>query len=112
MASIVDHIVYNSVKPVGYPSTIKQGRFLPQSFFGSVNSNDIVRFIINGPGFWDPYSAYINIEIDVAGMDANTVQQLDGSAHSFINELIIYNAGTEIERISEYDVIADILHDM
>ena len=37
---------------------------------------------------------------------------MDNSAHSFINQLIIYKGGTEIERIEEYDTIAAILNDV
>lgn len=32
--------------------------------------SDVIRFNINSNGFWDPYSAYIKIEVDVSGMDA------------------------------------------
>lgn len=38
--------------------------------------------------------------------------QVDNSAASFISQLIIYNKGTEIERIEEYDTISAILNDM
>lgn len=31
--------------------------------------SDIIRFNINTNGFWDPYSAYIKIEVDTADMD-------------------------------------------
>ncbi len=31
--------------------------------------SDVIRFNINSNGFWDPYSAYIKIEVDVSGMD-------------------------------------------
>jgi len=31
--------------------------------------NDIIRFNISSNGFWDPYSAYIKIEVDTFGMD-------------------------------------------
>ena len=31
--------------------------------------SDVIRFNINSNGFWDPYSAYIKLEIDVSGMD-------------------------------------------
>jgi len=63
-------------------------------------------------GFWDPYSTYIKITVDTSDMDEVGTLQLDGSAHSFINQLLIYNKGTEIERVDEYDVLASILNDM
>lgn len=31
--------------------------------------SDIIRFNINTNGFWDPYSAYIKIEVDTGDMD-------------------------------------------
>ena len=31
--------------------------------------SDVIRFNINSNGFWDPYSAYIKLEVDVSGMD-------------------------------------------
>jgi hypothetical protein len=30
---------------------------------------DLIRFNINTNGFWDPYSAYIKLEVDVGDMD-------------------------------------------
>ena len=30
-----------------------------------------MRFNISTNGFWDPYSAYIKLEVDVSGMDGN-----------------------------------------
>ena len=38
--------------------------------------------------------------------------QLDGSAHSLIRTQIIKTGSTELERIEEYDVLADVLNDM
>lgn len=105
-------IDYSTVKPLGIPASIKILEFQPQSSYGNISYNDTIRFQINTPGFWDPYSAFINIEVDFSDMDENVFQQLDGSAHSFISELIIYNKGTEIERIQEYDGVANILSDM
>lgn len=32
---------------------------------GGANTNDTIRFNIDTPGFWDPYSAYIELEIDI-----------------------------------------------
>jgi len=47
-------------------------KFTPVAFNTSnagVSSSDIVRFNISTNGFWDPYSAYIKVEVDVSGMD-------------------------------------------
>lgn len=103
---------YSSVKPSGFPSKIRKAIFYPSTQYTDIKANDIVRFNINAPGFWDPYSAVINITVDTSKMDPEGSFQLDGSAHSFINESIISVGLTEVERIQEYDVLASILNDM
>lgn len=111
--SLPKHINYSNVKPMGMPSEIIHAKFYPQTTFQSINSNDIVRFQVNVPdGFWDPYSAYVYIEVDCSDMPASSTLQLDGSAQSFFNELVITCKGKELERIQEYDVLASILNDM
>ena len=63
---------YNDVKPVGYPSHVRMEKFTPVAFNSSnsaVSSSDIIRFNISTNGFWDPYSAYIKLEVDVTNMD-------------------------------------------
>lgn len=106
------HLDYSSVKPLGVPSKIKIAKFLPQSAYGNIQASDTIRFQINSPGFWDPYSAYFNIEVEADLVVVSGFEQIDHSAHSLISELIIYSRGTEIERIQEYDVIAAILGDI
>lgn len=32
---------------------------------GGTNTNDVIRFNIDTPGFWDPYSAYIDMEVSI-----------------------------------------------
>ena len=36
-----------------------------------VSSSDIIRFNISTNGFWDPYSAYIKLEVDCSGSGGN-----------------------------------------
>ena len=51
-------------------------KFTPSAFNNSnagVGSSDIIRFNISTNGFWDPYSAYIKLEVDVSGMDGTGV---------------------------------------
>jgi len=55
------------VKPVGFPSHVRMEKYTPVAFntgTSGVSSNDVVRFNISTNGFWDPYSAYIKIEVD------------------------------------------------
>ena len=110
--SIPRYIDYKSIKPSGFPNRVKRIEFFPQNLFSDIKPNDIVRFNINAPGFWDPYSARFRLKIDFSDMETEGSYQLDGSAQSIINELIISTNGTEIERIQEYDVLASILNDM
>ena len=74
---------------------------------------DTIRFSINGKGFLDPYSTYIRLKIDfeLYGLKQH-VLQLDGSAQSLISKMVIKAGGAELERIEEYDVIAQLLLDM
>ncbi len=87
-------------------------RFQPQGNLQSFNDTDVIRFIINTQGFWNPYSAYLNIEVDFSDADPETVFQLDGSAHSLIRSLVIRTRSQEIERIEEYDTITNLIYDM
>ncbi len=113
MASLPASLTYNSERPRGFPSDQQVTRFYPQNGLQAISNNDTVRINVRIPnGFWDPYSAYINIEADITGADDNSMQQIDSSAHSFFSGLVIWSNGVEIERINEYDVLANILIDM
>ena len=111
--SLPKHINYSSIKPQGIPSEIIHAKFYPQTTFQTINSNDIVRFQINAPNvFWDPYSAYFQIDVDVSDMPEGITYQLDSSAQSFFSEMILSCYGKEIERIQEYDTLMAIINDM
>jgi hypothetical protein len=80
----------------------------------------VIRFHLQGNGFFDPYSAYIRVEVDFGELPAlinNGDLQfqgkfLDRSAHSLFSRLVIRSQGTELERIEEYDVLAAMINDM
>lgn len=103
---------YGKVKPTGFPSKTKKGLFYPQTQYTDIKGNDIVRFNINAPGFWDPYSCRVIMKVSFDNMETEGSMQLDGSAQSLINECIISVGLNEVERIQEYDVLASILNDM
>jgi len=46
---------YSSIKPLGIPVEVKECKFYSQTTFGSIQNTDTVRFLINSPGFLDPY---------------------------------------------------------
>ena len=109
--SIPSSINYRNVKPFGVPSRVKKVRFFPQNLYSEIKPNDIVRFHIKAPTFWDPYNCFIKMKVSFEDMSSTGVLQLDGSAHSFINELVISAGSIELERITEYDVLASFLND-
>lgn len=112
--SIPNEITFDRLPPIGYPNVIKMHRFLPNTN-SIAQPGDIIRFNISTQGFWDPYTAYINIEIDVSEettLDNHDLLQIDSSASSFISEFIATCKGGELERVSEYDVLASFLNDV
>lgn len=112
--SIPKEVSFQRLPPLAYPTNMKIMRFLPNTN-SVLNPGDICRFNISTSGYWDPYTAYINLEVDVSqesALDKYDILQIDGSASSFISELVITCKGGELERISEYDVISNIIEDM
>ena len=105
-------VKYSDLKPIGVPTDVRYMKFTPQTAFGVINNSDQIRFQINSPGFWDPYSTYLTIEVDFGLSDENVFYQIDGSAHSLINELVVGCGGNELERIQEYDTLGNFLSDM
>jgi hypothetical protein len=93
-------------------------KFTPIATIQAAQPNDIVRFHLQGNGFYDPYSAYIRIRVklsDIAEPDADfpiSGRFLDRSAHSLFSRLVIRSQGTELERIEQYDVAAAMINDM
>ena len=86
-----------------------------------IGSGDVVRFMPSSKdAWWDPYSAYIELTVDVNNNlmlddDADQINkclQLDGSAHSFFKQLIIYHNSTELERLQHYDILMANLKDI
>ena len=112
--SFPNEVTYDSLPPIGYPNTIKIQRFLPNTN-SIAQPGDIIRFNISTPGYWDPYTAYINLEVDLSEettLDNYDILQIDSSASSFISEFIATCKGGELERITEYDVLANFLNDV
>lgn len=116
-----DVLDYGKSKPLGYRATQKLTRFFPIT---SLPNTDMVRFIINSNGYWDPYSSYLRVTVRLktdtvdpsltpAGFASlNNVSQLDNSASSLIQTLSFIQNGVELERIDRYEVLASMLNDM
>jgi starvation-inducible outer membrane lipoprotein len=71
----------------------------------------MVKFLLSGNGFLDPYSTYLQFTVETT-LAANEVKTLDRSAHSFIQRMVIRSQGVELERIENYDVVAAMINDM
>lgn len=108
------------------PSMIRNRKRIAQwnpqgTYNNNLGSGDIVRFNIAAEDqLWDPYSAYIEVNIDLSnntnlandGTYSNKIVQVDGSVNGIFNQLIIYNQSEELERIMHYDTLVNILNDM
>lgn len=112
---------YSNIAPTSILNKKKMAQWNPQGTYNNnLGSGDIVRFNIQTEDFWDPYSAYLEVTIDVSGNpnlanDANftnKILQVDSSVNSIFNQLIIYNESEELERIMHYDTLACILNDL
>lgn len=72
----------------------------------------MVKFLLSGNGFLDPYSTYLQFTVETPDLRDSEVRWLDRSAHSFIQRLIIRSQGVELERIENYDMVAAMINDM
>lgn len=111
---IPNAINYADLRPECIENEVRIVRYTPTSNINSAKPNDIVKFFLQGNGFYDPMSAYIKLQITVPGatLQANELRFLDRSAHSFINRMVIRSQGVELERIEQYDVLAGIINDI
>ncbi len=74
----------------------------------------MVKFLISGNGFLDPYSTYFQFAVNCAFNEEQEeeLRFLDRSSHSFFQRMVIRSQGVELERIENYDVIAAMINDM
>lgn len=72
----------------------------------------MVKFLISGNGFLDPYSTYLQFKVNIPTLLPGEVKWVDRSAHSFIQRMVIRSQGVELERIENYDVIAAMINDV
>jgi hypothetical protein len=90
---------YGDIKPEAIENQIRIVKFTPIATIQQAQANDIVRFHLQGNGFYDPYSAYIRIKVKLSDIvnppDAEvgnfpfSGRFLDRSAHSLFSRLVI-----------------------
>jgi hypothetical protein len=68
-----------------------------------------IQFNLNSTNLLDPYSLYFECEIE--NPNKNYIQ-LDGSAHSLIDEISFYSDGFLVEQIKSYDFIHNLMFDL
>lgn len=62
---IPNSINYSDVKPEQIENTVKLIRFTPTANVQQAGPNDVIKFMLQGNGFLDPFSTYIDIEVDL-----------------------------------------------
>lgn len=71
--SLPRELNYSGIMPQGFPSHVYTTEFRPQPFFEGIDAVDNIRFVINrDSGFWDPYSAYFEVDLDFSEADNGT----------------------------------------
>lgn len=72
--------------------------------------NNVITFELpSSSNMLDPYSLYLNIEIE--NINKNPIK-LDHSAHSLISRIVVSSSGQILEDIRDYDFIQSLLFDM
>ena len=79
---------YTDIKPQAVENQIMLCRYQPTATITAAKGGDLVKFLLSGNGFLDPYSTYFSFTVTVPteGQGALTegeVRFLDRSAHSF-----------------------------
>lgn len=72
----------------------------------------MIKFLLSGNGFLDPYSTYFQFKVTIPSLAQDEIRFLDRSAHSFITRMVIRSQGVELERIENYDVMAAMINDV
>jgi hypothetical protein len=62
---IPNSINYAEVKPEQIENTVKLIRFTPTANVQQAGPNDVIKFMLQGNGFLDPFSTYIDLEVDL-----------------------------------------------
>jgi hypothetical protein len=57
---------------------------MPTSTVNDVRRGEIIKFMVSGLGFLDPYSTYLRFKVQVNDLGNGEFRTIDRSAHSFI----------------------------
>lgn len=62
---------YTDIKPESIESEIKLVKFTPTSTVTGAKGGDMVKFLLTGNGFFDPYSSYFSFTVECDNFKAN-----------------------------------------
>ncbi len=115
MSSCVPYtIIYNEKPRAAVASKVRQN-FLPLNGREFSPSNHVHFSIACGRkgAFLDPKATYLKFKLtnSTAGADAANNLIIDGSAHSVINLLEVYNGNTQLEYTRKYASCVSVLMD-
>ena len=124
-------LIYSDVRPQGIKSRQRMVKFTPNTAGPyTASGNNTIRFYLNSNSFLDPFETYLKVQVtfdatdlygsaNVAIGDAKTKYSrvaehfcIDKCASAVFNRMVIYVGSNELERIEEYDVLANILNDV
>lgn len=81
---IPNSLNYSDIKPESINTDIILAKYSPTSTVTGARPGDMIKFMLTGRGFFDPYSAYFKFTVNVPFNNVGNTKTLDRSAHSFI----------------------------
>ena len=79
-------LIYDRTLPRGFASSFKRWEVNPQTSFNIYNPTDTVRFILETTDYIDPYSTYLELEVEFDPVDylrtCQSTEILGGSTYT------------------------------
>ena len=75
---------YTDIKPEAIESEVKLIKFLPTATVTGGRPAEMIKFLLTGNGFLDPYSTFMSFTVECEELAYNEIRWVDRSAHSFI----------------------------
>lgn len=101
---------YSGLLPLGVPASTFKRKFQPTGQSNFTPTNNICKINLNTSGFIDLSQGMLRFKVTNNSPNA---LKIDGSAHSFINKLVVYGPNMEnLETIERYNVLASVMSDI
>lgn len=111
---------FGQLLPLGTKARSYTRRFIPSNGTTFTPSQRVIRLELNGPMFMDPRNSFLRFDITplnsagaaIGGTVNVNSNALISSGHNIVERLVITGPdGTELERIENYNVLAEMLLD-